>query len=1283
MLYYKNFLRIIFCVASFISIKTNAQINADFSGSPLAGCAPLTVQFSDLSSGNPTTWSWNFGNGNTSTTKNPAAIYPNPGTYTVVLTASNGGSSSTKTKTAYVVVYTKPTAKFTINSDTVCVGDLVTFSDASTVSPGGAIIKQWGWDYGDGSVQATTIPSSTHTYTNAGTFPISLIITDANGCTNSVIKNIVVIPKPTITFTATPTSSCTAPLVVTFTNTSSTTNSTTFLWQFGDGGTSTLKNPTHTYTALGLYTVTLQVNQNGCISSLVKTSYIKIQAINANFVASPTTACTGKNIAFTNTSSPTPASVLWNFGDGGTSVAPSTNHVYNAAGTYTVTLIVTDASGCKDTLVKTNYITINQTPLASFTPNNVIACELPFTVNFTDGSTGAGSWNWNFGDGGTSTSQNPSHTYNNIGSNTVTLTVANANNTCFSTVVKTNYITYAPPIANYISVPDSGCAPLTVNFTDASISTASAIVNHTWIFGDGNQTSSATTTTSHVYVATGIYTVTHIIQTASGCTDTIICTNCIKVGIKPTAKFGIVDDTVCYGQNVFFVDSSTNATGWKWLFGDGGTSNLKNPSHNYGLPGIYFVKVIAYNNGCPDTSDIKQVVILPPKAQFTASLNCINYYTVAFNSTSIGADSLFWDFGDGTTNSSNIKTPSHTYAARGSYTVSLTAFNYASGCSHTTSVSFTIAEPIANFTQSALKGCYPFSTNFTSTSQDALSLFWTFGNGKDSTGITTAASYPALGTYPVNLIITDVNGCKDTLTKTITSYGPVPYFYANALKGCTPLPITFVDTTHSDSTLVQWTWNFGDGVIITTTNDSIVHTYATPGVYTVTMTVQDINGCSKTLTIPNYIKPTFPFPSFTVNSFACIGDVITFNASATSVSTGATYSWNFGDGITNSTTNPITTHTYNANNIYTISLKVIDANGCDSTITKTITIEKPVANFGWAIQNAGCGTLQVAFSDSSHQNIAAWKWDFGNGASSTLKNPVYTYTSPGVYSVTLVVTNSGGCKDTLTLDSIIVVSGPIGSFTFTPSTGCIPLTVTFSGTSPNSQNFVWDFGDGTVVSGNDTVVHTYKYVGVFNPILVLNTVLTNGNPCSLPATNLTGNVTTVNGFTVVINPSTISVPEDSVYNNVLPLVSGATSPIFNWSPSTGINCATCQNINVTGTGDTILYYFTVVDNSTGCIQQDSLLVLSRGCLAEKLIPNVFSPNGDGKNDVFYVPTICYSEDFSLEIYDRWGILMFTSKHKDERWDGKNKSGGKAPDGVYYYIVKVLDRTYTGFVQLIR
>lgn len=1288
-----------FLAASFLLPSVvSAQVNANFSGSPTSGCTPLVVNFLDLSTGNPTSWNWNFGNLGTSTNQNPGTIYSTPGIYSVTLTVSNGSSTDTEIKTAYINVYNKPQANFTMSTDTACVGQTVTLTSTTIISPGGAPISTYAWNFGDGNAQTVTTAVTTHVYNVAGTYPVSLIVTDTTGCSGviNVLNAIVVVPAPDAAFTASPNSACVAPLAVNFTNTSTHIGTTTYLWYFGDGSTSTSYNPSHTYTSNGTYNATLVINQNGCIDSLTVPGSVIIQNMAANFAATPTVVCTGQSISFTNTSIPTPTVANWDFGDASTSALINPSHTYTSAGTYTVTLISSDANNCIDTI--TGTVTVNQTPVASFTADTMASCRVPFTVNFTNTSTGGTNYAWNFGDGSSvSTQQNPTHTYTASGIFSVTLTATNSAGPCTNTIVMPSYITITPPMALFQHSPDSGCVPLTVNFLSNSVSVIDPIATYSWSFGDGSSAVSATPGISHTYTATGIFSCTLTIQTSNGCTDTSVCINCVKTGIPPNANFGIVQDTICYGLPMQFNDSSTGiVTGWYWDFGDGGHSILQNPIYVYADTGTYQTYLVAYNNGCPDTSIIKNVVILPPKAVFTYSLNCTNYYTVQFLDASEGADSLFWDFGDGSMDSSNTTNPVHTYPSRGPITVTLIAFNYATGCSNSITGSFTIAEPIASYSMVSTSGCYPFNAVFTSTSQDASSYWWNFGDPATNLDTSLIANpsyvYNLPSAYTVTFIITDVNGCKDTLQDTVKSLGPLPYFFADTLTGCTPFQVTFSDTSQDDSLLVHWLWNFGDGTpVVNTSIDSIIHIYSLPGIYTVTMTVTDTNACAKTLVKTNYILPTFPFPALSLDTFACKGDILTLDASATVV-VGGTYMWNYGDGALDTTTTTITTHSYTTDGTYIVSLTVEDANGCDSTIKDTVLILKPIANFGDTILNTGCGTLTVMFKDSSLGYVSQWYWDFGNGATSTLQNPTYTYTQPGIYDVTLYVWNLGGCKDTVVMDSIIVVPGPIGSFSFAPVAGCNPLKVCFDASSINAQQYIWDFGDGSLAYSEDTchTFSTFAAIQNFNPVLIMGNTLPDSTLCLLPATNLTGVVTVSNVIPLSLSqPSSITVPEDSILP-VTAIFSGGIPPYtYSWSPNTGLNCDTCTSILILGTGDTIVYSFTIYD-AAGCMNVATIQINSEPCLEEKLIPNVFTPNGDGMNDLFYIPGVCPNEKYSLQIYDRWGTLMFSTTLRNNGWDGRSNAGVDAPEGVYYFVVNLHvlhpveeDETFKGFVRLLR
>ncbi len=1276
------------------SNQVNAQVVANFSSTPIAGCAPLTVTFKDLSTGSPTSWSWTFGNGNTSSSQNTSAAYLTAGTYTVTLVAK-GSSNSTKTST--IVVYANPVANFTTSALPSCVGQTVTFTDTSI--PGSGTLSSWKWDFGDGTPSGSG-KTTTHIYSGPGTFVVSLIITDIHGCTNSIPKNVTIIASPKASFTGTPLSSCTAPLIVNFTNTSTGTG-LIYSWTFGDGtAKSTATSPSHTYAAVGSYTVKLVVTQGGCKDSIVKINYVVVQKIAANFSSNVISGCVGTAVTFTDTSVPLSTSSTWNFGDGTpTSTLLNPTHTYTAPGTYTVSLNAT-ANGCSDSKVQSAYITIFPSPVVAFTANNTQSCKAPFTVIFTDQSTNGASWVWNFGDGTpTSSSQNPSHTYNASGTYSVTLTVTSAKG-CVTTLVKTNYIIIAPPIANFTATPLQGCAPLLVNFTSTSTS-IDPITNYKWTFGNGTSGNTASPTTSSTYTA-GTYTVKLVITTAQGCKDSITKISYIKAGVKPVAKFTIVDSTVCYGVLAQFHNLSTGTPppdSAFWQFGDGGTLPVKplpgiDPvTHFYNDTGKYTVTLIVSDRGCTDTLIQKDIVrILPPKPIFTFQLNCINPYSVKFTDASIGADSIVWDFGDGTPKLSNVLAPTHIYTARGSKTVTLTAYNKKTGCSFFMTKTFIIAEPIANYT-ATLTGCYPFPVTFSNTSQDGVGFTWIFGDGSPNSLASTPPihTYALPGTYTVQLTIRDINGCTNTKTDVVKAQGPTPDFKADTTTGCAPLPIIFTDKSVSDSTLVQWIWDFGDGSAPqTVTTPTINHTYMLAGAYSVTMTVKDKNGCSKTITKTNYIIPTFPIPKFVVAPFGCKNVPLTFNATTTNAVAPATYSWNFGDGTTGAGVS--ITHGYLAQNTYTITLVVKDKNGCTDSIKHQVLIEHPVPIFDTTMISQSCGNSSIQFHDKSTGSGSPfiYSWDFGDGGgAATSQNPFKTYTVPGTYTVTLTITNSAGCSTTITKNNYVTVPGPVGTFSFTPNNGCRPLTVTFTATSNNADIYQWDFGDGHgITTSSKTVTYTYKdpsSVPII-PKLILGDTLSDGSFCKSFAPT-PGTITITSPITVTINPKIITVEEDETVT-INPTVLGTSgTSTYLWTPPTNLSCTDCKTTNVTGDGSgaTITYYFTVTDPG-GCVGNDSITIIFPPCTNDKfLIPNVFTPNGDLINDLYDISGLCKKNTYLLRIYNRWGQQVFTTEDRKISWNGKmNNSGQDVPDGVYYYLINLDDKpTYTGFVQVLR
>ena len=318
----------------------------------------------------------------------------------------------------------------------------VQFIDNSTNTP-----TSWNWNFGDGSSSTHQFPS--HTYTIDGTYTVTLTVTNSGGSNALTRTNYITVGSgvvaPVATFTGSPTSG-TVPLTVTFTD-SSTNTPTSWNWNFGDGNSSTLQNPSHTYSSTGTYTVSLTAINSAGSNTSTRTNYITVGsgvvAPVAAFTGSPTSGAAPLTVIFTDSSTNTPTSWSWNFGDSSSVNATQRNpiHTYASTGTYTVSLTATNAAG-SNTSTRPSYITVSSgvvAPVANFvgTPTSGTA---PLAVQFTDNSTSSPtSWNWNFGDGNSSILQNPTHIYTSVGTYTVSLTATNAAGSNTTTV--TNYIT--------------------------------------------------------------------------------------------------------------------------------------------------------------------------------------------------------------------------------------------------------------------------------------------------------------------------------------------------------------------------------------------------------------------------------------------------------------------------------------------------------------------------------------------------------------------------------------------------------------------------------------------------------------------------------------------------------------------------------------------------------------------------------------------------------------------------------------------------------------------------
>jgi PKD repeat protein len=1037
----------------------------------------LVVTFTNTTV-NGTSYLWNFGDGNTSTQTNPVHTYTSGGTYSVVLTATNACGTTTQTKT--VTVAAPPAAGFTATPTNGCAPLTVQFSDQSTGGP-----TSWNWQFAGGTPSSSTAQNPSVVYNTPGTYSVTLTVSNTAGSNTATQTNLITVnTTPTAGF-----NNSTNGATVTFTNTSN--NATSYLWNFGDNQTSTQTNPSHTYAADGTYTVTLSAT-NACGTVTFSKTITIVTPPTAGFTATPTSGCASLTVQFTNTSSPNATSWNWQF-PGGTpssSTAQNPTVVYNTPGTYSVTLTASNSAG-SNTATQTNLITVNTTPTAGF---NFSTNGL--TASFTNSSTNATSYSWNFGDGGTSTQTNPSHTYAADGTYTVTLSATNA---C-GTVTTTKTVTIVtPPVAGFSAAPTSGCAPLSVQFTNTSSANATS---WNWQFPGGTPSSSTAQNPTVVYNTPGTYSVTLTASNSAG-SNTATQTNLVVVNTTPTAGFSSSTN----GLTASFTNTSTNATSYSWNFGDGGTSTQTNPSHTYAADGTYTVTLSA-TNACGTTTFTQNVVIITaPNAGFTAnSTTGCAALTVQFQDLSSSNSTTWnWSFPGGTPSSSTQENPLVVYNTPGVYDVSLTVTNSAGTTSTFTQTNFitVLGTPTTSFS-SSVNGV---TVSFTNTSQNATSYLWDFGDGSTSSEANPTHTYLDGGTYTVTLSATNICGTTTSTQQVTVESAPEAAFTLSSSEGCAPFSVQFTNQSSPNATAYAWTFEGGNPATSSEANPS--SSWSQSGTYLVTLVVSNAAG-SDTATATVTVND-LPVTSFTAQT-AGLSVVLTNNSQNAD-----SYFWEFGDGNTSTEANP--THNYGTTGTFTVVLKATNECGTtESTTQVEISGSAPIAGFE-AGETNGCVPFDVTFTDQSAGNPTAWLWTFegGDPATSTEQNPKVTYSSTGSFPVTLIVTNIYG-NDTLTVQNEITAqSVPTSGFAYLVNQN----TVTFSNQSLNATTYNWNFGDGNT-SSEASPTHTFAAPGTYT------VQLTAANVCGASTIQQMVEIKTVgtneaswlNAFRLYPNPNT-------------------------------------------------------------------------------------------------------------------------------------------------------------------
>lgn len=1053
---------------------------------------------------------------------------------------------------------------------------------------------------------------------------------------------------------------------------------------------------TISYPGIGSYSVTL-LDSNYCGIDTAEVTINIVPPPQVAITANPTTICAGETVLLDETTTGGANVYSWNFGDGSgwqITAAGDQAHMFNTAGTYTVQYAASiqgATAGCADTA--SIVITVLPSPTAQFTLDQAAAC-ISLTTDPTNTSLNAIAWSWDFGDGSTDNQFDPPpHTYGAIGDHLITLTATNADG-CSDQAIDTVHV-YAPPTVQIGA--QNVCVGSLSQFADQSVTApGNPVIDWNWDFGDGfTDTIQAP---SHLYAAAGNYTVTLNVNTP-------YCGNVgslpITVEASPSASFSSVPSLGCSPMNVSFNNTSTGAVGYVWYFGDGGGDNAASPSHTYinngTVDSIYTVTLVANTAfGCTDTATANITVSPPVVALFThdAIPGCAPL-DVTFTNNSTGANAYEWSFGDGAT--SNAIAPAHQYVNNTlflqSNTVTLIAHSPA-GCSDTAHASLLVyPAPNFSFVADPDSGCSPFTLTLP-TVLGAVNYQWDFGDGSTGFGASPTHTYvdtTGIGAqFLITLIASNAFGCSDTLTDDVSVFpSPIAQFTAIPSQGCHPFTAAL---NNSSIGAVSSHWTYGDGAASDTSATTHQHTWynflgSGPVSYPIELVVTSAEGCTDTATQQIQVFPPVT-AAFTAPSEGCSPLDVTLTQQGTN---GTQWMWTMGDNTT--LVGPIVQHTYvntgSADQIFTITQIATSIHGCTDTVSHDIVVHPvPNASFIATPFNQQFPAATVSINNTTATGSWTYSWDFGDDSTSTAIDPMaHTYTTWGTFTITQVV-HSGGCTDTARQDIVITPPIPTAGF-IGQGMGCAPLTVSFTNTSLLGEHYQWNFGDGGT-SQAEHPTYTWNQPGTYTVSLTV-TAVGGGVNTAIKVDSIIVHPRAQAYF--VVQPAQVVVPSEPVFT--YNLSSDANS--YWWDLGDGTTSTELNPVHYYQVASQ--YTITLVaNNEWNCPDTFSVADAVTGIQAGNIaFPNAFTPGNSGPTDGVYDPR-SYDNDFffpvyegvsdyHLQVFDRWGELVFETFDVKQGWDGYYR-GKPAKQDVYAWKAYARfssgdETTMTGDVTLLR
>ncbi|MDA0303089.1 MAG: PKD domain-containing protein, partial [Bacteroidetes bacterium] len=1052
---------------------------SDFWSSSNVICQGTAVQFHQETSGPGIQYKWNFGVNPVflpTATGHVSFTFQNAGIYEVQSVVLYNGTEAACSDTSSVTIFVldRPDAEMILSQSSAC-GAAQLSGEAVSVDA-----FQYVWSFGVSPYFNAGSTLDTIELNGAGTYPISLEVTGINGCRTSMQEMVIIHPEPVAGFEV---EAVCIGEPSNFVDTSTIQWGTDIIgwyWQFGDGQTSYVSNPSIDYAFAGDYPVSLTVNTPLCTSTFTDTlsaHAIPTVAVSADLLegCSPLSV----NLEATGTLN---ASYSWDFGNGDTGSGDQVTHDFITTigndSTHDLSVTATSEHGCSST--QNLSVIAHAQAVAAFSISDQSACA-PFQPTINNQSEGASAYEWLIDGMAAGNATNLNHTFENtstlLQASSLEL-IANASNGCHDT---TSVIMEVFPEANFsfnLST-DSVCSPL--ELTMPAIFSASTF---NWDFGNG-ETSIEAQPYLYLANATGellTSVVTFSGTSAFGCSDTHQQT--VHVKPQPVAEIALASaNGGCAPFDALFNNNSTNGDVYTWNFGDGSDDAQANGDVNHAFQtgsetANYTVTLTATDAlGCADTAT--EIVTVFPASDFNLQLatDSVCSPLVITMPTIAGAQNVTWSFGDGT--SSNEINPTHTWANNSDELLSaLVSFEgqTADGCFGTASAMVHVKpQPVAAFDMSVDSGCEPLNTTFSNASEGADSYVWSFGNGQAPESMASASdvewTYETSGeptTFTVTLIAIDALGCTDERTAEINVL-PTPVYALDLefAEACSP----FVAIMPIMEDAVTTFWSFGDGTMSNEATPSHSWFNNSDVLESHNIQFQGANeyGCFNETSTTIAVKPQ-PIANFSKNSDAGCApfDVVFSNESVRA----DIYDWDYGNGNENAFSNT-SDHDYtyegeSALMTYTVALTATHALGCSDLKLDSVTVF-PEVFATWVGSVEGCAPFEtnLEYIGAAVETI---QWDLGNESESTEAMTATSYAgamgADANYTVSLAIMSENGCADQSTFD-VTVHPTPLTGLSIETAASCAETEVLISNASAFADSVVLNLGNGTTLINSD------------------------------------------------------------------------------------------------------------------------------------------------------------------------------------------------------------------------